>query len=132
MHFYSIPASIAEAAAIIPNGVKTSFAKEIATFINEPANLLNNDPKNSPDWIILEIWALESFKSVEILLLKVFLSFVFYLVVNNHWCGRSFSLSIFKLILRAVPFLLLTAIFNFFSCVSDNLIFTLVYSAIYM
>ena len=61
MYFFWIPASIAEAAAVIPNGAKTFFAKGIATFINGPANLLNNDPKNPPDWIIIGIWALESF-----------------------------------------------------------------------
>ena len=66
--FFWILASIAEAAAVIPNVVKTFFVKEIATFINGPANLLKNDPKNPPDWIILEIYALESFKSVDILL----------------------------------------------------------------
>ena len=53
-----VPASIAEAAVVIPNGAKIFFAKGIATFINGPANLLNSDPKNSQDWIILEIWAL--------------------------------------------------------------------------
>ena len=79
--FFLIPASIAEAAAVIPNGAKTFFTKGIATFINEPANLLNNDPKSPPDGIILEICALESFKSVYILLLKAFLNFVFCLVV---------------------------------------------------
>ena len=52
MYFFWIPASIAEAAAVIPNGAKTFFAKAIAIFINRPANLLNNDPKNPPDWII--------------------------------------------------------------------------------
>ena len=36
--FFWIPASIAEAAAVIPNGAKTFFAKGIATFINESAN----------------------------------------------------------------------------------------------
>ena len=61
-----IPASIAEAAAVIPSGGKVFFAKITATFINGPANLLNYDPKNSKDWIILEIWALGSFMSVEI------------------------------------------------------------------
>ena len=59
--FFWITASIAEAAAVILNGAKTFFAKGIATFINQPADLLNNNPKNYPDWIILEIWALESF-----------------------------------------------------------------------
>ena len=49
MYFFWIPASIAEAAAVIPNGAKTFFAKGIATFTNKPANLLNNDPKNPPD-----------------------------------------------------------------------------------
>ena len=43
--FFLIPASIAEGAAVIPNGAKTLFAKAIATFINGPANLLNNDLK---------------------------------------------------------------------------------------
>ena len=47
--FFLIPAAIAEAAPVIPNGAKTFFAKGIAIFINGPANLLNNDPKNPPD-----------------------------------------------------------------------------------
>ena len=55
MYFFWIPASIAEATAVIPNGAKTFFAKGIATFINGPANLLNNDPKNPPHWFILDI-----------------------------------------------------------------------------
>ena len=40
-------------------------------------NLLDNDPKNPSDWVISQIWALESFKSNHILLLSAFLSFVF-------------------------------------------------------
>ena len=122
--FFWIPASIAEATAVIPDGAKAFFAKGIATF--------NNDPKNPPDWIILEIWALEIFKSVDILLLKAFLNFVFCLFVNNNSCGESIPLSIFKFILRVVPVLFLTAVFSFFSWVSDNLTFTLLYSTIYI
>ena len=34
--------------AVIPNVGKIFFAKGI-TFINGPANLFNNDPKNLPD-----------------------------------------------------------------------------------
>ena len=75
--FFWTPASIAEAAAVISNGAKIFFAKGTATFINRPANLLNSDPKFPPDWIILEVWALESFISVEILLLNAFLTIVF-------------------------------------------------------
>ena len=45
MYYFWFPASNTEAAAVIPKGAKTFFAKGIATFINEPANSLNNDPK---------------------------------------------------------------------------------------
>ena len=41
--FFWIPASFAEAAAVVPNVAKTFFAKGVATFINGPGNLLNND-----------------------------------------------------------------------------------------
>ena len=70
--------------------LKRFFAEGIATFINGLANLLNNDPKNPPDLIILEIWAVESFKSADISLLKAFLSSVFCLVVSTNSCGKSF------------------------------------------
>ena len=46
---FCIPASNAEAAAVIPNGNKTFFAKGTAIFYNGPTNLLNKDPKNLPD-----------------------------------------------------------------------------------
>ena len=55
MYFFWIPASIAEAAAVIRNGDRIFFAKGSATFINGPANLLDKDPKNPPDQIILVI-----------------------------------------------------------------------------
>ena len=48
MYFFLILALIAEAGTVIPNGAKTFFAKGFATFINGPANLLN-DPQNPPD-----------------------------------------------------------------------------------
>ena len=50
-------------------------------------------------------------------------------IINSY--GSSFPLNIFKLILRVVPVLFLTAVFSFFSCTSDILIFTLLYSTIY-
>ena len=50
--FFWVPASIAEAAAVVPSGAKIFFAYGTATFINGPANLLNNEPKNPLDWII--------------------------------------------------------------------------------
>ena len=47
--FFCIPASNAEAAAVIPNEAKTFFAEGTAIFINGSANLLNKDPTNPPD-----------------------------------------------------------------------------------
>ena len=62
--FFYIHESISEAGAVIAKRAKIFFARRTATFINEPANLLNNDPKNLPDWITLEMRTLESFMSV--------------------------------------------------------------------
>ena len=77
--FLCIPASAADAAAVNPKGIKTLLANGLITFVingnpvfsNGPSNL----PKHLPDLIILEIWALESFKPVDILLLNAFLNF---------------------------------------------------------
>ena len=41
MYCFSIPASIAKAAAVTSNGAKTFFAKGTAIFINGLANSLN-------------------------------------------------------------------------------------------
>ena len=49
--------SIADIAAVKPNGAYTFLANGNATFINGPANLLNNLPKNPPDCIIFFICA---------------------------------------------------------------------------
>ena len=59
MILFWIPASTAEAAAVIPNGAKIFFVKGTVTFLNGPTILLNNDPKNPPGWIILKNWAIE-------------------------------------------------------------------------
>ena len=44
--FFRIPASIAEAAAVVVNEAKIFFLKGTATFITWPAILLKNDPEN--------------------------------------------------------------------------------------
>ena len=48
--FYILP-SIADIAAVKPNGANTFLANGIATFINGPAILLYNLSKNPPDCI---------------------------------------------------------------------------------
>ena len=51
MYLFCILPSVADIAAVKPNGANTFLASGIATFINGPANLLNNLPKNPPDCI---------------------------------------------------------------------------------
>ena len=46
--------------------------------------LPNQAPKDPPDWIILNIWALLSFISVDILLAKEFPILIFGLVARNN------------------------------------------------
>ena len=45
MYLFLILPSMADRAAVKPNGANTFLANSIATFINGPANLLNNLPK---------------------------------------------------------------------------------------
>ena len=51
MNFLLNTSSIADIAAFKPNGANIFLVNGIATFINGPANLLNNLPKNPPDCI---------------------------------------------------------------------------------
>ena len=60
--FLYIPASAADAHAVNPKEVKTLLANGLITFFINVNTVFNNGPsnlpKNPPDWIILEIWAL--------------------------------------------------------------------------
>ena len=76
--------SIAEPAAVIPNGAKNIFANRTTTFINGPAILLNNEPKKLPDQIVLDIWVLGNFILADILSSNAFLNFACCLAVNNN------------------------------------------------
>ena len=131
-----IPESAADAAAVNPKGINTLWANGLITFFINGNPVCNkgpsNLPKKTPDWIILLIYALESFISVDALLLNAFLIFVFYLVVSNNSYGKLLPLNILKLILKVIPVLLLTASFSFLNWLSDNLTFTLVYLTIYI
>ena len=108
MNFFCILLSIADIAAIKPNGANTFLTNGIATFINGPANLLNNLPKKPPDCINFFICALLNFISVAKLLLIAFLSLVFCLVVNNNSCRSSSLLKFLMLNLNIAPSLDLT------------------------
>ena len=64
MNFFCMLPSIADIAAVKANGANTFLANGIATFINGPANLLNNLPKNPPDCITFLICVLLNFIAV--------------------------------------------------------------------
>ena len=51
MYLFCILPSIADIAAVKPNGPYTFLANGNTTFINGATNLLNNLPKNPPDYI---------------------------------------------------------------------------------
>ena len=106
---FCILPSIADIAAVKPNGGNTFLANGNATFINGPANLLNNLPKNPPDCIIFFVCVLLNFISVAELLLRAFLNLVFCLVVNNNSCGSSSLLKFLIPSLNVAPSLDLTA-----------------------
>ena len=72
--FFWILASIADAAAVIPNEAKITVANGTATSINGLAILLNNEPDKPPNWIVSEILVFDSF----ILADKLFLLNAFY------------------------------------------------------
>ena len=117
-------------AAVKPYGANTFLANGNATFINGPANLLNNLPKNPPDCIIFFICALLNFISVAQLLLRAFVNLVFCLVVNNNSCGVSFLLKFLMPNLNVAPSLDLTAFSNLFNCTFVNFQFTSLYLTI--
>ena len=117
--------------AVNPNDANTFLDNGNATFINGPANLVNDLPKNPPDCIIFFICALLNFISVAELLLRAFLNLVFCLVVNNNSCGCSSLLKFLIPNLHVAPSLDLTAFFNLFNCTFDHLQFTSRYSTVY-
>ena len=121
--YFRITVSIAEAAALIPGA---------ATLINGPAILLSNESKNYLDWIILDICLLESFISVDMLFSNAFSSIFFVLlsiiIHEVNFFHQTFWYSFLTLLLSD----LLEADFSLFSCESDNLTFTLLYSTIFI
>ena len=83
---------IALGVKLLTNPGKLSFAKGIAILISAFfPKLSNQEQKVRPDWIILDIWVILSFRSVDILLAKAFLILVVFLVVRNNSCGSSSS-----------------------------------------
>ena len=91
---------------MLTNPDKLSLAMFVSAFVPK---LPNQEPKDQPDWIILDIWAIQSFISVEILLAKAFLTLVVCLVVTNNSYRNSLSSKFFLFSLNIAPVLFFPA-----------------------
>ena len=81
-----------------------SVANGITIFVNAfLPKLHSQEPKDPPDWIILDIRAFLSFISIDILLAKGFLISVVCLLVRNNSCGNTSSSNFFLFTLNIVP-----------------------------
>ena len=90
-----ISASVADAAAVNPNGIKTLLASVFSTFFIKGksvfGNGLRNLPKNSPDGPILCNWVFDNFILADELFAKDLRSLETRALVNNNLCGKLVS-----------------------------------------
>ena len=86
----------------------------VSAFLSKVPNL---EPKYPPYWVILDIWALLSFISVDILLAKTFLILVVCFVVRYNSCDNSSSYIFSYLILVLFGSCLFAIDFNLFNFV---------------
>ena len=90
-----IAASVVDAAAVNPNGIKTLLANVLGTFPNKGNSLFNNGPKNLPenhsDRPILCNWVFDNFILAEELFAKVLRGLETWVLVNNNLGEKSFS-----------------------------------------
>ena len=87
-----ISASDADAATVIPNGIKTLIANGwITFFINSKPVLTNRPrslPRNPPNCTILDNWAFDSLILTDELFTKAFRRFATCLLTNDNLCGK--------------------------------------------
>ena len=93
--FWWIAASVADAIAVYPNGIKTLLANGLSTFPIKGNPVFSNGPKslpkNPPDCPILCNWVFDNFILAEELFAKALRSFETCVLVNNNLCGKLFS-----------------------------------------
>ena len=128
-------ASVADAAAVNPNDIKTLLAYGLGTcpikstpvFINSPKSL----PKNPPYCTVLCCWIFDNFILAKELFAKALRSLETCVLVNNNLCGKLFSLSesltTFDERFKVTLVLFFIGDFNLLSCELDNFAFKLLY-----
>ena len=89
--FFWRPASVADVAAVNPNGIKTLLATGLNIFLIRSKPVFSNGPKtlpkNSPDCPILCSWVFDSFILVNKIFANVFQNIETSVLVNNNFCG---------------------------------------------
>ena len=87
-----ISASAVDAAAVIPNGIKTLIANVWITFFINGKLVLSNRPRslprNPPYCTILDNWAFDSLILTDELFTKAFRRFATCLLANDNLCGK--------------------------------------------
>ena len=93
--FFWIAASVADAAAVNPNGIKSLLASVFSTFFIKWKSVFSNGlwnlPKNSPDCSILCNWVFVDFILANELFPKVLRSLETRVLVSDNLCGKLVS-----------------------------------------
>ena len=89
--FFWIAASVADAAAVNANGIKTLSANGQSTFFIKGKPGFSNGPKTPPDCPILCNWVFDNFILADELFAKAFWSLKTCVLVNNNLCGKLYS-----------------------------------------
>ena len=134
-YFFWITASVADAAAVTPSGIKKLLASGLSTFFVKGKSVFSNGPRSLPrnlcDCPILCQWVYNNFILADELFAKALGSIETCVLVNNSLCGKFVSsLELpatfderFKII--SVPFFIPG--FNLLSCELDNFTFKVFY-----
>ena len=89
--------SVADAAAVNPNGIKTVLANGLSTFPIKSNPVFSNGrkslPKNPPSCPISCNWVFDNFMLADKPFVKALRSFETCVLVNNNLCGKLFSSS---------------------------------------
>ena len=93
--FLWIAASVADTAAINPNGIKTLLANGVSIYLIKGKSVFSNSPtrltRNPTDCPIFCNWVFDNFKLVEELFAKAWRRLEIYALVNSNLCGKLFS-----------------------------------------
>ena len=128
-------ASIADAAAVNPYGIKTHLASGSNTFFINGNSIFSNFPKslpkNLPDFPILCNWVFNTFILTDKPFAKALRNFETCVLVNNNLCGKLFSslesATVFGEILKVASIQFFIPNFNLLICKLDNFTFIVLY-----